>query len=71
VADESWGSGLRDADLLIWVGDFNYRIDPPPGFELEPETPENTRNDQLYSFVHGKVGCGSCFLIGVVASGVF
>jgi hypothetical protein len=41
------------------VGDFNYRIDSPPGFEPEPETPEGpSRNEQLYGFVHAKVGRG-------------
>ena len=37
------------------VGDFNYRVDAPPGFEVADEGPENTRNDQLYAFVHDKV----------------
>ena len=41
------------------VGDFNYRIDSPPGFEPEPETSETpSRNEQLYTFVHDKVGQG-------------
>ncbi|GBF99290.1 inositol polyphosphate phosphatase [Raphidocelis subcapitata] len=53
--DDAWGSGLRDADLLIWVGDFNYRVDCPPGFAPVDETPENTRNDQLYGFVHDRI----------------
>ena len=50
-----WGAGLRDADLLIWLGDFNYRIDAPPDFVPEPETPENPRGHQLYAFVHAKI----------------
>jgi hypothetical protein len=20
-----WGAGMRDAELLVWMGDFNYR----------------------------------------------
>lgn len=23
----SQGQGLREADLLVWLGDFNYRVD--------------------------------------------
>ncbi|KAI8465810.1 MAG: Endonuclease/exonuclease/phosphatase [Monoraphidium minutum] len=52
---ESWGSGMRDADLLIWLGDFNYRVDGGPGFAPEPEMPELSHNDQLYAFVHDRI----------------
>lgn len=69
VSEADWGAGVRDADALVWVGDFNYRIDAPPGFVAEPATPERSHNDQLYDFVMGKVGragrggawvCGVC-----------
>jgi phosphatidylinositol-bisphosphatase len=26
-----WGSGMRDAELLVWAGDFNYRVDARDG----------------------------------------
>lgn len=40
----------------LQVGDFNYRVDPPPGFRFSEITEDNTANDQLYAFVHEKVG---------------
>lgn len=66
AAEEEWGAGVRDAELLVWVGDFNYRVDNPDGFVADRSDPENNPvNDQLHRFVHEKVGaclldlCGS------------
>lgn len=58
VLEEEWGAGIRDAELLVWAGDFNYRVDQPAGFEPDLSDPEKSPvNDQLYKFVHCKV-CG-------------
>lgn len=55
--DEEWGAGMRDAELLVWVGDFNYRVDRPDGFQPDESDPErNPVNTQLYQYVHSKVG---------------
>ena len=60
------GAALRDAEFVAWVGDFNYRVDRPPGFAPDtsggPEAP--SVNAQLYDFVHEKV-CGlfCCFYL--------
>jgi phosphatidylinositol-bisphosphatase len=35
---DDWGPGMRDAELLVWAGDFNYRIDAAGG-ALAPEVP--------------------------------
>lgn len=36
--DTDWGPGMRDAELLVWAGDFNYRIDAAAG-GLSPAVP--------------------------------
>eukprot|EP00878_Enallax_costatus_P030456 GHUV01033160.1.p1 GENE.GHUV01033160.1~~GHUV01033160.1.p1 ORF type:complete len:212 (-),score=85.14 GHUV01033160.1:10-645(-) len=57
AAEDDWGAGMRDAELLVWVGDFNYRVDCPDGFVPDRSDPEkNPVSDQLYWFVHKKVG---------------
>ena len=33
-----WGPGMRDAELLVWAGDFNYRVDAAGG-ALSPAVP--------------------------------
>ncbi|KAF6261315.1 hypothetical protein COO60DRAFT_1636898 [Scenedesmus sp. NREL 46B-D3] len=54
--DEEWGAGMRDAELLVWVGDFNYRVDRPDGFQPDESDPErNPVNAQLYQYVHSKI----------------
>jgi hypothetical protein len=56
AADEEWGAGMRDAELLVWVGDFNYRVDRPDGFLPDETDPENNPvNAQLFQYVHRKV----------------
>eukprot|EP00879_Flechtneria_rotunda_P025468 GHRR01027067.1.p1 GENE.GHRR01027067.1~~GHRR01027067.1.p1 ORF type:complete len:899 (+),score=342.06 GHRR01027067.1:659-3355(+) len=51
--DEDWGAGMRDAELLVWVGDFNYRIDSPTGFIPDRSDLEKwPLNAQLYQYVH-------------------
>jgi hypothetical protein len=55
LVEHDWGAGLRDADALVWVGDFNYRVDHPPGFTPHLSDPENSRNDQLYAYVMATV----------------
>jgi hypothetical protein len=25
LEEVQWGAGMRDAELLVWMGDFNYR----------------------------------------------
>ncbi|WIA12339.1 hypothetical protein OEZ85_012390 [Tetradesmus obliquus] len=56
AADEEWGAGMRDAELLVWVGDFNYRVDRPDGFVPDESDPENNPiGAQLYQYVHRKI----------------
>jgi hypothetical protein len=58
AGDEEWGAGMRDAELLVWVGDFNYRVDRPDGFVADESDPENNpASAQLYQYVHRKVRC--------------
>lgn len=52
-----WGAGMQDAELLVWVGDFNYRVDTPAGFVPDASDPERPVNEQLYRFVLNKVRC--------------
>lgn len=55
-ADEDWGAGVKDAEFLVWVGDFNYRVDCPDGFVADrSDLEKNPVSDQLYRFVHEKV----------------
>ncbi|KAF8071307.1 IP5P13 [Scenedesmus sp. PABB004] len=55
----AWGAGMRDAELLVWVGDFNYRIDAPAGFAPDTSDPEgNPVAAQLYQYVHAKISAG-------------
>lgn len=55
-ADEDWGAGMKDAEFLVWLGDFNYRVDAPEGFVPDRSNPERPVNEQLYHFVLQKVG---------------
>jgi hypothetical protein len=56
--DEEWGAGMRDAEMLVWVGDFNYRVDRPDSFLPDETDPENNpASAQLYQYVHRKVRC--------------
>lgn len=56
AAEGDWGAGMRDAELLVWVGDFNYRVDCPDGFVPDRSDPEkNPISDQLYWYVHKQV----------------
>lgn len=58
AGEEDWGAGMTDAELLVWLGDFNYRVDQPQGFVPDRSNPENPVNEQLYHFVLQKVrGC--------------
>eukprot|EP00775_Hariotina_reticulata_P006490 gene6490-6717_t len=57
AAGDCWSAGVREADLLVWIGDFNYRVDCPDGFmpdaTLDPE--QWPVNAQLYQHVHQKI----------------
>jgi hypothetical protein len=55
-SDEDWGAGMKDAEFLVWLGDFNYRVDLPQGFVPDRSNPERPANEQLYQFVLQKVG---------------
>lgn len=56
AADDEGTTGLRDAEAVIWLGDFNYRVDSPAGFV--PDTSDIEHNpvgQQLYMHVHRRV----------------
>lgn len=55
LAQEDWGPGMKDAECLVWVGDFNYRVDAPEDFTPDRSNPENPVNQQLYHHVLRKV----------------
>jgi len=55
LADEDWGAGMKDAEFLVWLGDFNYRVDAPEGFVPDRLNPDRPVNEQLYQFVLQKV----------------
>lgn len=55
LADEDWGAGMKDAEFLVWLGDFNYRVDVPEGFVPDRLNPDRPVNEQLYHFVLQKV----------------
>lgn len=48
---------MKDAEFLVWLGDFNYRVDLPEGFAPDRSNPERPVNEQLYHFVLQKVRC--------------
>jgi hypothetical protein len=54
-ADEEWGAGMKDAEFLVWLGDFNYRVDQPQGFVSSPLNPDRPASELLYHFVLQKV----------------
>jgi hypothetical protein len=69
-SDEEWGAGMRDAEMLVWVGDFNYRVDWPDGFSPNETDPENFPvNAQLYKYVFDKVRCRGNFALADVSCG--
>ena len=53
--EEDWGAGMKDAEFLVWLGDFNYRVDQPKGFVPDRSNPDCPVNEQLYHFVLQKV----------------
>jgi hypothetical protein len=53
--DDDWGAGMKDAEFLVWLGDFNYRVDLPEGFVPDRSNPERPVNEQLHHFVLQKV----------------
>lgn len=55
AGDEDWGAGMKDAEFLLWLGDFNYRVDLPEGFVPDRSNLERPVNEQLYHFVLQKV----------------
>jgi hypothetical protein len=55
TGEEEWGAGMKDAEFLVWLGDFNYRVDQPQGFVPSPLNPDRPASEQLYHFVLQKV----------------
>jgi hypothetical protein len=58
--EDDWGAGMKDAEFLVWLGDFNYRVDLPEGFAPDRSNPERPVNEQLYHFVLQKVRHAQC-----------
>jgi hypothetical protein len=44
-----------ELQVLVWAGDFNYRVDAPAGFNPDTSDPERPVNEQLYRFVLSQV----------------
>ena len=70
---EGHGPGLRDADVVIWVGDFNYRLAAPyewavaraeAGAFSELLSVDQLRQDLGRGAIfHGMVGVGQCYFL--------